>query len=111
LLQFTPGWGLDILVEAISVPFLIVGMWGTFSIPPCLLVYSRYAFPIFLMHNIFLSCISMAFMAIGLRDSMGLQIPIAIVRATCAISGVIMATFVVKKLMPRLGLTLWGGRI
>jgi len=41
LLQFTPGWGLDILVEAISVPFLIVGMWGTFSIPPCLLVYSR----------------------------------------------------------------------
>ena len=109
-LQFSSVVGCDRVVEAISVPFLISGIWGTFSIPRCLLVYSGCAFPIFLMHNIFLSCISMALMAVGLRDSMALQIPIAMFRAGCAVVGAIGITFVIKRFMPRLGLILFGGR-
>ncbi len=110
LLQLSSVGG-GMVVEAISVPFLLVGIWGTFSIPRCLQVYSGCAFPIFLMHNIFLSWISIALMAVGLRDSMVLQIPIAMFRVGCAIVGAIGITFIIKRFLPRLGLILLGGRI
>lgn len=98
------------VVEAVAVPCLVVGVWSIVPTVGWMKRLSGYSFPIFLMHNILLSLIAMIFMAIGLRDSSGLQIMIAVVRAFLAIVGSVFLAFGLKRAVPRFASILFGGR-
>ena len=110
LLLIDGNESLSAACEALAVPCLIVGIWG---LVPALLVWKRFAkhsFPIFLMHNIFLSLVSMAFMAMGLKECVSLQIPIAFFRSMVAIGGAILVASVLHKFAPRFASVVFGGR-
>lgn len=110
LLQLASDGGLRGVVEALSVPFLIVGSWSILPVRGWMKGLAVYSFPIFLMHNIFLSLVSMVFMAVGLRDSVAMQIPIALLRTMCAIVGAIVVATSIKRVIPKLYFVMFGGR-
>ncbi len=102
-------YGYSAIVESVAVPFLIIFCWWIAS--RCgRLRYVSYSFPIFLMHNIFLSLVSMLYMAIGLREHLGMQIIIAFSRAGCAIVGSILVVILIRRISPRFANVLLGGR-
>lgn len=102
--------GLSEIMAMLAVPFLMVGMWAIIPEWGRIRSLTQYSFPIFLMHPIFLSLISMAFMAIGLRDNVFAQIPIAFVRTVGAVAGPILTASLIKRRWPKLGCILFGGR-
>ncbi len=98
------------VLSAMAVPFLIVAIWLTMPSWNWVKEQTGYSFPIFLMHNIFLSFVSMVFMVLGLRDSAGLQIPIAFFRTMCAIGGAVLVAWFINRNVPRLSRIVFGGR-
>ncbi len=98
------------VLSAIAVPFLIVAIWLTLPSWNWVKELTGYSFPIFLMHNIFLSLVSMAFMVVGVRDSVVLQIPIALFRTMCAIGGAVLVAWFINRNIPRLSRIVFGGR-
>ena len=98
------------VLSAMAVPFLIVAIWLTLPSWNWVKELTGYSFPIFLMHNIFLSLVSMAFMVLGLRDSVGLQIPIALLRTICAIGGAVLVAQFINRHVPWLSHVVFGGR-
>ncbi len=98
------------VAEVFAVPCLLVGVWNVVPTSGRMKIISGFSFPIFLMHNIFLSIGSMAFMAIGLRECEPLQIMFSIVRTVGAIGGVIVATMLFRKFLPSLQTVVFGGR-
>ena len=98
------------VVEAVSVLFLIAGVWATFIIPRWVRGFYKYSFPIFLMHNIFLSLVSMVFMCVGLRNMESMQIPIALIRAACSIIGSIVVAMAMRRVCLGVANVSFGGR-
>lgn len=98
------------VLSAVSVPFLLVAIWLTMPCWNWVKELTGYSFPIFLMHNIFLSLVSMGFMVIGVRDCVGLQIPIAFLRTMFAIGGAVLVALFINRSFPRLGHVVFGGR-
>ena len=98
------------VLSAMAVPFLIVAIWLTLPSWNWVKELTGYSFPIFLMHNIFLSLVSMAFLVLGLRDSVGLQIPIAFLRTICAIGGAVLVAQFINRNVPWLSRVVFGGR-
>ena len=102
-------YGYGAIVESVAVPFVIIGFWWIVS--RCSrLRYVGYSFPIFLMHNIFLSLVSMLYMVIGIRECLGMQIIIAFSRAGCAIVGSILVVILIRRISPRIANVFLGGR-
>ena len=102
------AWGA--MVEAMSVPFLIVGIWTILKFPRFIKALYSFSFPIFLLHNIFLSVVSMVFMVSGVRNLELMQIPIAFIRTACAIMGAVAVAFAIRRLCPRISNMVFGGR-
>ncbi len=98
------------VAEVFIVPCLLVGVWSVLPTTGWMKVMSGFSFPIFLMHNIFLSIGSMAFMAIGLRECELLQIPFSIARTVGAIGGVLVVTMLFRKFLPSFQTVVFGGR-
>lgn len=98
------------LVAAISVPLIIVGVWGVMPTWEWMRRLSRYSFPVFLMHNIFLSTVPFLFILCGLQEIANFQIGFSLMRTICAIGGAIFVAFVIKRELPQVGQCLFGGR-
>ena len=98
------------IFEAILVPFLLVGVFG--FVPK-----RRFAewmigssFPIFLMHNIFLSTASLMFSALGMYGKAQYDLIMMISRAALSIASSIVCSVLIHKNFPRVSGFIFGGR-
>lgn len=97
-------------VEALSVPFLIVGIFAlvpSVKLPKSL---TQSAFPMFLSHNIFLSTAAMGFAAIGMHGNPRYDLLMMAVRSIFTIGMCIAFSVVLRKLCPQVASLMFGGR-
>lgn len=98
------------IFEALLVPFLIVGVFG-------LVPKWRFAgwmtgssFPIFLMHNIFLSIASLMFAALGMYGKAQYDLIMMFSRAALAIAFSMVCSVLIHRYFPRVSAFIFGGR-
>lgn len=98
------------LFEAILVPFLLAGVFVFIPVKSFPRWMINNCFPIFLMHNIFLSLSSLGFKCIGMYGNQRYDIVMMLARASLAIVFSIVATETVRKFFPRASAVVFGGR-
>ncbi len=98
------------IFEAILVPFLLVGVFGLMSEShfPRWIIGS--SFPIFLMHNIFLSLSSLGFKVLGMYGNAQYDLVMMFSRALIAIVCSIVVSAFMHRYLPRASAVLFGGR-
>ena len=97
-------------VEALSVPFLLVGIFAIVPTVKLPKVLTQSAFPIFLSHNIFLSTAAMGFAAIGMHGNSRYDLLMMVARSTFAICMCVTFSVALRKLCPKAASLAFGGR-
>lgn len=98
------------MFEAILVPFLLVGIFGVMSGSHFPRWITGSSFPIFLMHNIFLSLSSLGFKVIGMYGDVRYDLVMMFMRAFVAIVCSISVSAFMHRYLPRASSILFGGR-
>ena len=101
---------LSYVTEACTVPLLMVAVFFLMPTRKWADCLTGNAFAIFLMHNIFLSLVAMALMAVGLHGRVDLQLPIMYLRAGVAIGASICLAWGFRRCFPRSAAVVFGGR-
>ena len=96
--------------EAVLVPFLIVGVFGIMSESRFPTWITGSSFPIFLMHNVFLSLSSLGFKVIGMYGNARYDLVMMFSRAFIAIVCSIAVSAFMHRYLPRASSILFGGR-
>ena len=96
--------------EAVLVPFLIVGVFGMMSESRFPRWITGSSFPIFLMHNIFLSLSSLGFKMIGMYGNAQYDLEMMFSRAFIAIVCSIAVSAFMHRYLLRASTVLFGGR-
>ena len=98
------------IVEAMAVPFLMIGV---FSIVPVRRLSSRLvdnSFPIFLAHNAFLSLAAMLLMVLKLNGNAEWALLIMLFRLIVAVALSVLLAEWLKRRFPRVANIIYGGR-
>ena len=98
------------IFEAVLVPFLIVGVFGIMSESHFPKWISGSSFPIFLMHNVFLSLSSLGFKVIGMYGNARYDLIMMFSRAFIAIVCSVAVSAFMHRYRPRVSSILFGGR-
>lgn len=98
------------LFEAITVPFLLVGVLGVMTACRSPKWLTGSSFPIFLMHNMFLSISSLGFKAVGMYGNAKYDLVMMFSRAFIAIVASAMVSIGIHRFSPRTSAIIFGGR-
>ena len=96
--------------EVVLVPFLIVGVFGMMSESRFPTWITGSSFPIFLMHNVFLSLSSLGFKVIGMYGNARYDLIMMFSRAFIAIVCSVAVSAFMHRYLPRASSVLFGGR-
>ena len=105
--------GIDIVarvVEVVTVPILLFGVFDvlpSWNLPKWLL---RNSFPLFLMHNIFLSVAAFSFILIGIHGNGNYDVLMMFFRSVIAITASIFVAEILRKFFPNVAKSIFGGR-
>lgn len=107
------GWGwAACLVRVGMVPIAIIGVFTIMPASDLPSAFRGTAFPMYLMHNMFLSISSLMLVALGVRDLQGIgMFGILIFRTLFAIGSSVLVVGFVRSYTPRLSIPLFGGRV
>lgn len=98
------------LFEAITVPFLLVGVLGVMSSRRFPKWVTGSSFPVFLMHNMFLSISSLGFKALGMYGNTKYDLVMMFSRAFFAVAASVMISICIHRFFPRASAIIFGGR-
>jgi len=98
------------LFEAITVPFLLIGVLGLMTTRRSPKWLAGNSFPVFLMHNIFLSISSLGFKALGMYGDARYDLVMMFSRAFVAIVASVMISICIHRFFPRTSAIIFGGR-
>ena len=106
------GWScVACIIRAVMAPIAILGLFAimpTRNLPP---VLSGTAFPMYLMHNMFLSVSSLMLVALGVRDLCGVgMLGIFIFRTLFAIGASLVVITLLRRVSVRWSSVIFGGR-
>ncbi len=105
-------WGCaSCLVRVGMVPIALLGVFAIMPARDLPAVFRGAAFPMYLMHNMFLSISSLMLVALGIRDLQGLgMFCILVFRTLFALGGSILVVFLLRRVSSRMTFVLFGGR-
>ncbi len=98
------------IFESLLVPFLLVGVFGLMPKRRFAEWITGSSFPIFLMHNIFLSTVSLMFSALGMYGKAQYDLIMMFSRAVLAIAFSMVCSLLIHRYLPRVSAVIFGGR-
>ncbi len=98
------------IVEGLSVPALMLGVFALLPSVRLPSVLTRNSFAVFLVHNAFLSIVAMCLMLIRVHGNVEFQLYIMVARWFVAITLSILFAEVIRRFFPRVGSIVFGGR-